>query len=270
MTANAMASDREACLAAGMNDHVGKPFDLSNLVAILLRNTGRAAAAVATPEPRANALPDDLLEEAGRRGIDLNTAIGRMGGNRRAYLRMLHSFSEDLATLPDQLGMLLHQGRFDEAGRVMHTFKGLAATLGIRPLAQLASDAERALAAGAEARADQEALVENIRVLVVATRQDIAHVAEILRHESDTAPQPLAVADAAEPADMPGLQRSLDELMRLLRCADMRALQVFEQLQLTHAAHLHDALQPLDAAMASLDFDQALAQCQALTERFDK
>jgi CheY-like chemotaxis protein len=37
MTANAMASDREACLAAGMNDHVGKPFELDQLVAMLLR-----------------------------------------------------------------------------------------------------------------------------------------------------------------------------------------------------------------------------------------
>ena len=35
MTANAMASDREACLAAGMNDHVGKPFEIDQLVALL-------------------------------------------------------------------------------------------------------------------------------------------------------------------------------------------------------------------------------------------
>lgn len=41
MTANAMASDRQACLDAGMNDHVGKPFDLPYLVEVLLRQTGR-------------------------------------------------------------------------------------------------------------------------------------------------------------------------------------------------------------------------------------
>jgi len=39
MTANAMTSDREACLAAGMNEHVGKPFDLKHLIGVLLRLT---------------------------------------------------------------------------------------------------------------------------------------------------------------------------------------------------------------------------------------
>ncbi|MGI9133734.1 MAG: response regulator, partial [Rhodoferax sp.] len=41
MTANAMASDREACLAAGMNDHVGKPFEIDHLVATVLHYVAR-------------------------------------------------------------------------------------------------------------------------------------------------------------------------------------------------------------------------------------
>jgi CheY-like chemotaxis protein len=40
MTANALASDRAACLAAGMDEHVGKPFDLPKLVALLVQMTG--------------------------------------------------------------------------------------------------------------------------------------------------------------------------------------------------------------------------------------
>ena len=42
MTANAMDSDRQACLDAGMNDHVVKPFGLTHLVTVLLRVTGSA------------------------------------------------------------------------------------------------------------------------------------------------------------------------------------------------------------------------------------
>jgi len=37
MTANAMAADREKCLHAGMNDHIGKPIDPNQLFSVLLR-----------------------------------------------------------------------------------------------------------------------------------------------------------------------------------------------------------------------------------------
>ena len=45
MTANAMKADLDACLAAGMNDHVTKPIDRKALVATLRRWLPRAAAA---------------------------------------------------------------------------------------------------------------------------------------------------------------------------------------------------------------------------------
>jgi PAS domain S-box-containing protein len=45
MTANAMVSDRDAALAAGMNDHVGKPFDLDELIEAIQRQTAAAPAA---------------------------------------------------------------------------------------------------------------------------------------------------------------------------------------------------------------------------------
>jgi PAS domain S-box-containing protein len=40
MTANVMATDRADCLAAGMNDHIGKPFNVTDLVARLRHWTG--------------------------------------------------------------------------------------------------------------------------------------------------------------------------------------------------------------------------------------
>jgi len=37
MTANAFEEDRQACLAAGMNDHIPKPIDSENLYESLIR-----------------------------------------------------------------------------------------------------------------------------------------------------------------------------------------------------------------------------------------
>ena len=173
--------------------------------------------------------------------------------------------------MPDQLAELLHQGRFNEAGRLMHTLKGLAATLGIQPLASAAADIERALS-NAEAATSHDPLLEQLGVLVAASLRGISHVAAALQQTLPTAgvmPREDREPIAKELVEVQGLGEALDELAGLLRAADMRALEIFEQLQRTHPAFLKGAPQ-LDDAMASLDFDQALAHCQVLKTRCAK
>ena len=51
MTANAMAADREKCLKAGMNDHIGKPIDPDQLFSVLLRWAERRNVEAALESP---------------------------------------------------------------------------------------------------------------------------------------------------------------------------------------------------------------------------
>ncbi len=92
MTANAMASDREACLRAGMTDHIGKPFEISQLVQVLLTHSqwpgisaslpaAESAEGFPTPAPkRGNCRVDQC------RRSESNGGYGPLG-RARGYLR---------------------------------------------------------------------------------------------------------------------------------------------------------------------------------------
>jgi two-component system, sensor histidine kinase and response regulator len=266
MTANAMEVDRTACLAAGMNDHVGKPFDLDHLVATLLRHSRRApqAQAEAPPERAAAAkLPDELLRTAAEHGIELATAIKRLGGNAAAYLRLLLSFSTDLQTQPARLTALLERGDRVEASRLMHTLKGVAATLGLRALAAVAADAEGRFARADAAPHDGRASAELAAAASTALTSLAALAAGLQAHLPP--PEPAAAGPAAA-IDTPALRSDLGALAELLGHGDMQALDLHTRLRQAHAAALQQALQPLDAAMTTLDFAQAALHCRELLD----
>ena len=126
MTANAMASDREACLAAGMNDHVGKPFDLDHLVSVLCQQTGRqeVSGSTATVVAERMLLPAGVSEAAAAAGVDISAALHRLGHNVRLYQRMLGLFVTDLAAMPTQRAGYVGQGEAQSATCLLHTLKG--------------------------------------------------------------------------------------------------------------------------------------------------
>ncbi|MFL6659070.1 MAG: response regulator, partial [Massilia sp.] len=145
MTANALATDRESALAAGMVDHVGKPFDLAQLIATILKHYAGMAS-----------------EAAPTLTLDRTSALTRLGGNEGIYLGVLRGFPAEMAKIRIQVEEIAAGRRTESAAGAMHLLRGLAGMVGAARLAGLARIIEDALLGGASA----ESLARQLGILI--------------------------------------------------------------------------------------------------------
>jgi HPt (histidine-containing phosphotransfer) domain-containing protein len=259
MTANVMASDRIACLEAGMNDHVGKPFELDHLVELLLRHTGHAAPASAAPiqESTTSIAVADAAAPAEERvaaALNVDDALSRMGGNTAVFATILQAFSRDAVMVPEQLAVQLASAHPDDAARTLHTLKGLAATVGAVQLARIAAELEALVKAGI-APSEQGLAVARLRTSVEATVQALDPLLQ------QFSPTPVLISGPEMSDDQ--LRAELMNLLGLLKSSNMQALDVFEKIRKTQELQRNQVLVPLGDAIRGLDFVAAAALCEA-------
>lgn len=253
MTANALATDREASLAVGMNEHVGKPFDLAQLVRLLLKVTGRQE--VVASVPGADALPSS--QPHGTTGLDVEGALARLGGLQSLYLRSLKDFAKALPQLHSEFSKLVATD-FPKATMHIHTVKGTASTLGANRLADQAAHLERLCKDGDVSRVTASEL-EQLAAAVRETQEALAKV--IAQIDNVAAPA------ASTPADASAVRSALNELVSLLEADDMAALEKFAEVRDTISAASGEDLEALEVAMQNLNFADGLAVCRKVQLR---
>ncbi|AGX87122.1 PAS domain-containing hybrid sensor histidine kinase/response regulator [Candidatus Symbiobacter mobilis] len=273
MTANAMASDRDACLAAGMDEHVGKPFNISQLTSLIVNLT----AAKPDPEELAVTRQDARLDEppvsvqANRPKpvelpkvdeVDLDGALERFGGDEALYARILQSFLSDIRRMPDEFELSIAQGELLAATRLAHTLKGLAATVGASYLAAVALQTETSLKNAQENGAPPAEL----NMLCVRLRNSISLTESVMerisRRYTSTTEKPTEpiIVNTANTVTLMG------ELRALLQTSDMRAFDVFDNIRTHYRNPEHPDFQALATAMGSFDFAAATQACEKLID----
>ncbi|MFM2051557.1 MAG: hypothetical protein RL682_2048 [Pseudomonadota bacterium] len=257
MTANVMQADRDACFAVGMNEHIGKPFELDHLVGVLQRFAGQIAPAIATSITAvASAVTQQQFEPG---DLDEGGALARVGGDAELYATVLQAFEAEMLSALEQLRTHLHTDALDLAKRAMHTLKGLAATVGARHLSSVAFQLELALKAGV-APDDHDGLVDQLQLATDAL--SVRLVPLRVRYQSSSANT--SSVSAIAPIDKAQLQSDLQALCRLLDGSNMLAVNAHAQIQKSHGTQLGADTEPLRHAMGRIDFVSARAACDVL------
>jgi signal transduction histidine kinase/DNA-binding response OmpR family regulator len=257
MTANAMASDRAACLAAGMNDHIGKPFEMNHLVHVLLRCVGRTTIGADMTSLVKGTLKDDVDSPL----LDVDQALQRLSGLDSVYLRIAEEFKKHLETAPHEFRALAQGGSLQPLAIQMHTLKGLAGTLGAAALAAHAARLERLCREAPTGFAPLDH-VASFEGLVVATTDAIeVAIQRISRSFADAGQEHDVTVEKPDEESMQHLQLALDEVRKLTEASDLSVLDRFDQLRSAFRVMPKDQFRALESALARLDLLKASAIC---------
>jgi PAS domain S-box-containing protein len=214
MTANVLEGDEESCRQAGMDGYITKPVDSTKLFQEIAHHCHRAPIEEMKFDPL-YVYPID--------GIEIETAIKRIGGNTQLYYRLLKKFYSENKNFRERY-FSLENSSTDSQKRLCHTLKSVAAMLGMTYLTQLSREAELSV----HPISRDNPLIENIDDEI-----------ERLGLRIDEIPMEVSVAESILISDA-----ILDKLLLKLRNADATAyddaaiLQNASDTELVHAFKL--------------------------------
>lgn len=248
MTANALAADRERCIATGMNDHIAKPIDVELLYSTLAHWLGKPCTTIPAPEtpaiPRADFPPEEIAT------LDETAALGRLGGNQALLDKIQGRFRENQADVVEQLKIWRNKGDLENMLLQVHTLRGLAGNIGANRVAYLAGHLETQLRQTGLENAEQ------LEQLLAKLEKALGDLFRLLAHneaESDTPGNREGRQDKHE------LRELLSNLKSLLDEADASAVRQLDVIASKLQYHVDSALiKSLIRDLENYEFDSAI------------
>ncbi|WP_242470084.1 response regulator [Allochromatium vinosum] len=249
MTANVMSGDREKALAAGMNDHIGKPINVREMFATMAKWI-RPARAVLPPSESAVGveIPNTSVEPIPElAGIDTQAGLAISQNDPRLYLKLLRRFRESQGDFAARFAAARLDPDPEAATRCAHTLKGVAGNIAARDVQAAAQALESACQAGESGERLDVLLAETL----VCLEPVLAGLAVLDRSES--------AESGTAPVERVVVEPILARLRALLLDDDTEAADVAEELTTRLAGSaLGSLMGRMTRAIEDYDFEAAL------------
>ncbi|WP_368562294.1 PAS domain S-box protein [Pseudoxanthomonas sp. UTMC 1351] len=251
LTAGAFKRQQEAALAAGMNAFVAKPFEVDELVDVIVRLSPSGSRQI-TPLELMIENTDDIPAVADEEGPDpqlLDVHRGLAYWREEApYRKYLAQFARNYPHAAQEIGDHLHRGERDAAASYVHKMRGAAGSLALPTVASITAEIETAL----HGSGDVSDLLDALQLVLRETLADIASYAGAAN-----------MADAASPTEnkpfaaenVPQLRQYLQALLQSLDSDD--PAQIEPQLTPLNGLVPPERLRKLQKCIDEFDFRSA-------------
>ncbi|OPX88727.1 response regulator [Pelotomaculum sp. PtaB.Bin117] len=252
MTADDMDETREACLAAGMNSYITKQFNINQLFDVLTRGS-KAGTMIKTEGNTAwRGLPERLP------GLDAESALKRLGGNKRLYIKLLLDFMRENKMVCSEIRHHLEKTDLNQARQLAHRLKGVAGNIGAKKVFEAAKNLEISVK---QERKEQFASLLNILENSLASLFEF--IAGLEANQRQQLPDLVEKTAPFDHADLAPLLANLFELLKNNNMGASRQLALVRQHLKGFDRNIMDSLED---AINKLDFRHALSLLESIVQ----
>ncbi|MBF0474607.1 MAG: response regulator [Deltaproteobacteria bacterium] len=148
MTASVMKSDRELCLAAGMDDYIGKPFDLGELTATINKFSRMSDSEIVIDNIQKTSQPRDKV-------IDIDDVTARSLGDLALVREFVVIFLDGCDKDLDSIKQAVHLGDPEKLEFCAHRFKSALGDVAAYRAVDLNAGLEKMARAGKLAKVEE-------------------------------------------------------------------------------------------------------------------
>lgn len=247
MTANAMASDRQLCIEAGMNDHIAKPIDPEQLFFILQKYIPKKIFAE-------NKRMEEMQEESELIISGLNTELGlrRVLGKRQFYITLLRKYVEEQKSFQKEIDSAMEEKDCKTAERLVHTLKGVSGSIGAEVIQDKASALEEAIRKRESDIVIREKIEDTVSALQILIEEIENKLPDECIERKEASPDMVSGADK--------LNKVLNDLQPFVASAKpKKCIEVMEEYRkLIWPQDLREDAEELDRKISKYKFKEAL------------